>query len=705
MKTFALLLTAVLLPSISLAQEHYCPSRTITMRWLQEQGLQVDLAAEAARLEQEGSQRGSVRTVPVVVHVVWNTSAENVSNTVIQNIVARMDADFQAVNTDYGNVRNTFLASRGNPQISFCLATMDPLGNATTGITRTQTSKTWFDPDTETNLMKGATYGKTAWNPNKYLNIWICDISSGASGGYVTAGYAYLPVGGIVGTANDGLVLDYNYGTMDRTASHEIGHYFGLDHPWGDGNCSPGDGISDTPPTNSPTYSCSNTSLMKCNTLTQYENHMDYSNCPVMFTNGQATVMNNVLSGVRASLLTSNGCSGATSGPCVPTSTNGTTDGDYIDGVVLGSINNTNSGSNGGPAYNDYMSLSTALVRGSTYTVSITAGSYAGDHYAAWIDYNGDNTFSASEKLGEFTSTAAGQTGSINFTVPANATLGNSRMRVRGVYHLSSEPTPTDPCFNYGYGETEDYGISITGGSNTPCIPTAQVGTSGGDFIDGVVLQEIQNTGSGSLSAPTYHDYTAVWSATLVRGASYTVEITTGEYGEDLVAAWIDFNGNGQFDTSEKLGDLWTENPFQVVPFTFTVPANATIGNTVMRARVVYPDIDGGQPITPAPCINFVWGETEDYGITITPSVSITEAPGLNLTVRNMGNHVLVTWDQEARQQHAVVLDASGRAVQALDPKGDRLVIGTSTLASGIYQFVLHLDGVRLNTRFLVGGQ
>ncbi|MBK9537122.1 MAG: hypothetical protein IPO10_18490 [Flavobacteriales bacterium] len=73
--------------------------------------------------------------------------------------------------------------------------------------------------------MKEAQYGKTPWNTNQYLNIWVCDITSGATGGFITVGYAYLPVGGVVGSGIDGLVIDYNYGLNagDRTATHETG--------------------------------------------------------------------------------------------------------------------------------------------------------------------------------------------------------------------------------------------------------------------------------------------------------------------------------------------------------------------------------------------------------------------------------------------------------------------------------------------------
>ncbi|HMN04236.1 MAG TPA: M12 family metallo-peptidase [Flavobacteriales bacterium] len=147
---------------------------------------------------------------------------------------------------------------------------------------------------------------------------------------------------------------------------------------------------------------------------------------------------------------------------CIPTSAYGTNDGDFINGVMLGAINNTGSGSQGGPSYNNYTAMSTTLQAGGTYSLTVTGGNYSPDHYAAWIDFDGNGTFTAGEKLGEFTSSAAGQAQTISFTVPANAAPGTTVMRVRGVYHLGGEPSPTDPCYNYGYGETEDYGIVIT---------------------------------------------------------------------------------------------------------------------------------------------------------------------------------------------------------------------------------------------------
>ncbi len=598
-----------------------CGSHKFTKQLLEQQGLSTDLLHQLPTVQ--SVERGGPLNVPVVVHVVWNTAAENVPTSTINALISELNADYSGTNTDLGTVRPTFQGVVGNPGFQFCLAQVDPSGNATTGIVRVNTSETWFDPDAETDNMKMAPNGSPAWDPTRYLNIWICDITSGASGSTITVGYAYLPVGGVVGTSIDGLVVDYDYGTSvgARTATHEIGHYLGLLHTFDEGGaCVNSDGFTDTPTSNSPTFSCSNTSLMKCGVLTQYENFMDYSNCTVMFTDQQAAYMTSVLMNERSGLLTNSACSGPVAGVCIPTSTNGPLDGDYINGVTLGSINNTNSGSTTGSTYNDYSAtLSTNLARGTAYTITIQGGSYAeGDHYAAWIDYDQDDTFEASEKLGEFTTTAAGEAQLINFTVPAGAALGNTVLRVRGVYHNTGEPSPTDPCYSYGYGETEDYGIVITtGGGSGLCIPTSTNGPLDGDYINGVTLGSINNTNSGSTTGSTYNDYSATLSTNLARGTAYTITIQGGSYAEgDHYAAWIDYDQDDTFEASEKLGEFTTTAAGEAQLINFTVPAGAALGNTVLRVRGVYHNT--GEPSPTDPCYSYGYGETEDYGIVIT---------------------------------------------------------------------------------------
>ena len=142
-----------------------------------------------------------------------------------------MNADFRKLNSDASLVPSAFAGLAADAELEFCLAQRDPNGNATNGITRTYTTTTSFSGD----AVKGSAQGHTPWDRNKYLNIWVCKLSGG------TLGYTYLPGGS---AALDGVVIGYQYfGTMGtavspfnkgRTVTHEVGHWFNLEHIWGD---------------------------------------------------------------------------------------------------------------------------------------------------------------------------------------------------------------------------------------------------------------------------------------------------------------------------------------------------------------------------------------------------------------------------------------------------------------------------------------
>jgi len=150
---------------------------------------------------------------------------------------------------------------------------------------------------------------------------------------------------------------------------------------------------------------------------------------------------------------------------CEPVSAAGTSYGDFIDGVQLGAINNTGTGAVNGPAYTDYSGqFSTPLSRNAQHIITITSGEYGDNGYAAWIDYDHSGTFEATERLGAMACTSAYQPLDLPFTVPNTAMLGSTLLRVRATYGIA--PQDLDPCFNYEYGETEDYAVVID--ANTP---------------------------------------------------------------------------------------------------------------------------------------------------------------------------------------------------------------------------------------------
>ncbi len=254
-------------------------------------------------------------TIPVVVHVIYNTQQQNISEAQILSQIVVLNQDYARLNADTSQTPGPFKSLGANTQIQFCLAKRDPNGNATTGITRTQTSITQFPPE-DPRIFSTAQGGEDIWDRNRYLNIYVCNLGGGL------LGYAQFPGGP---DSTDGAVILYTaFGTTGtvsppydkgRTTTHEVGHWFNLIHIWGDEpNCAQDDEVADTPlqgtsssgcPTFPFTDACS-----PANPGIMFMNYMDYSNdeCMNLFTMGQSVRMNAALNGPRASLLSSAGC-------------------------------------------------------------------------------------------------------------------------------------------------------------------------------------------------------------------------------------------------------------------------------------------------------------------------------------------------------------------------------------------------------------
>jgi PKD repeat protein len=289
---------------------------------------------------------------------------------------------------------------------------------------------------------------------------------------------------------------------------------------------------------------------------------------------------------------------------CMPAYYNGTGEGDYISMVQLGSINNV-TGPAPNPYYTYYSSMSTDLTPGTQYTLTVSPGTYlSGNVIAAWIDYNSNGIFENYEKLGTVTLLASPATGTMVFTVPPNTIPISTRLRVREVYYESN----FDPCSQYYYGETEDYNVNIV--PIQYCNPSNIYGSDYGDYISLVQLGSINNA-TGATPSP-YYTYYNTMSTSLDAGSTYTVTLSPGTYSSgNNISVWIDYNYNGLFDASEKLGNVNIPPTPATGTITFTVPLTALPGVTRLRVREVYyyNDFD--------PCTQYFYGETEDYNVVI----------------------------------------------------------------------------------------
>lgn len=294
----------------------------------------------------KGSGQNSIQSIfyiPVIVHVIHNneavnsniaTSGANLSAAQIQDQINILNKDFNGLNPDTNLIPAVFKPLLGKFQVHFCLAVVNPTGGviAEPGIDRiNRVAKGWTAPPYSMAYVDATVKPNSIWDPNRYLNMWAC----GMSGGIL--GYATFPnpgasglqgLTGTFGTAtSDGVVIlntafgsigtaasgQYNKG---RTATHEVGHWIGLRHIWGDGTCAT-DYCNDTPPAQTANYSCPSfpyhVGTCAGNTTGEMTmNFMDYTDdaCMYMFTADQKNRAQLILtnSPMRAALITSTVC-------------------------------------------------------------------------------------------------------------------------------------------------------------------------------------------------------------------------------------------------------------------------------------------------------------------------------------------------------------------------------------------------------------
>jgi hypothetical protein len=296
-----------------------------TAEYLQSRPLNTHISQRTATEKAGGRDtlKDEVIIIPVVVHVLYNTQQQNISDAQILSQINSLNQDYRRQNADTANTPQAFKKVAADVRIQFCLAKVDPQGYYTTGIVRKYTKAEFFQNDDKMKFSSQG--GDDAWDATKYLNLWVCNLFN------LTLGYGVLPGSPL---QKDGVVIKYNvFGTVGtllapynkgRTATHEIGHWLGLKHLWGDSSCGD-DGIADTPPQQAANYGCSSfPHLSQCSINSygdMFMNFMDFSNdaCMNVFTQGQKAEMRSLfaLGGPRNSFLNSTACdsSNAAAGP------------------------------------------------------------------------------------------------------------------------------------------------------------------------------------------------------------------------------------------------------------------------------------------------------------------------------------------------------------------------------------------------------
>lgn len=231
---------------------------------------------------------GSGITIPVVVNVVYNTNAENITDAQIESQIDVLNEDFNKRNADVSSVPAIYKKSIGDVGVNFVLSSV---------VRRQSNKKSWINDA----VKKTSNGGIDPTDPEHKLNMWVCNL------GRNLLGYAYYP--GTVPASIDGVVVLYSafgsrqkfpggsyiqYYDLGRTATHEVGHWLNLAHIWGDdgGSCAGSDFVDDTPNQADENYGCPSFPTVSCsNTSDMFMNYMDYTDdkCMFMFSKGQGS--------------------------------------------------------------------------------------------------------------------------------------------------------------------------------------------------------------------------------------------------------------------------------------------------------------------------------------------------------------------------------------------------------------------------------
>lgn len=602
----------------------------------------------------------ATKVLPTVVHVIYGNTTENVSDAKINAFLTAINSAFKGQNSQTG-VRSQFQGVIGNPDIEFCLATVDPNGNPTTGIVRKSTTLSYFDvdePNTATAPIKRLPDGSPTWDPSKYVNIWIVDIGWQSGGSSGTAGYAYLADDILSWPSTyrylDGLVVDVHatFGTPPSYSIgiHELGHYLGLPHPFPDqgSSCTDADGFTDTPATNSYTQTgqaCSAT-ITKCGNTVQTENFMDYQiHCHQMFTLQQSAKINQVLNatnGIRKGLNWA-GCAAST--PTMPVANFTGCSGSSVASGTTISFTNTSTnaptsyawsitpatgwayaGGTSASSANPQVTFNTA----GTYTVALTATNSAGS--------NTKTTTGCVVVSSGSSQPVANFTGCGTYTANSTVTFTN---------------TSTNSPTSYAWNITPATGWSYIGGTSSSSANPQVIFTSAGSYT--VALTATNAQGNNTKTTPG-----CVVIQTAGSCNNLTATLSMGfETSDDFVGSgWKVENTNGDED-SQGNDNTWLAVPASTLASATNISIAARSGQNVAVYIYNEDETTGANDWIFTPCLSLQAGQTyrvsfwyraahTNWSEKMKVSIGSTQnAAGMTQTIVDLGAKNNTNWTEQ----------------------------------------------------------
>src|SRR5690606_9125657 len=259
---------------------------------------------------------------------------------------------------------------------------------------------------------------------------------------------------------------------------------------------------------------------------------------------------------------------------CTPTFTNSS---DYIQNFQLEDIENMGRGFSAG-GYGDFTTMSTDLEADQDYIASLTTSSGSGNHAAAaWIDFNDDNAFDLSERVGTADGIGPNETADLTISIPADAAPGQHTLRVIYQYGVTLVGTDIRPCASATYGEGEDYTVNITGGEEPEgCLEADPI-------LPQWPTTTFMPTCSGAPEVIAPNCWTGEYS--LLQVSADTEYVFSSSVATDFVTI---SDENGTVVYASGTGTVtWTSNSDQLIRFYLHLDSDCAWGDDVSRSRIV----------------------------------------------------------------------------------------------------------------------
>ncbi len=333
-----------------------------------------------------------------------------------------------------------------------------------------------------------------------------------------------------------------------------------------------------------------------------------------------------------------------------------------------------------------------SVVKGVNAQVQLGVSNYPGQTIAIWVDANRDTLFTDNEKFYETVQVGAGAFLSINLNIPDSINTGITRARIRTAVSDSSITS----CGDFATGSTIDFGLLINESAAPYCEPVSFAGCSDYDYIDSLALGSVSYTWPG-IQSPGYQYINQ--TAALQAGQTYQLTMRNGAAYASAYNAWIDYNADHVFDSSERINPDLDLGVDSLVTFSFTVPANAVAGQTRFRIRGNADDAS----ISFGPCDTVQYGIVVEFNVALSP-VGISDDKPFAFGMYPNPSYGSVTINLQAMESltnvDIKVTDVQGAVV--VNHKATSALSVIELPARGIYQLSIFKDGRLLGTRKLV---